>query len=210
MGNHGDKRSPFSSTAGQHVRRSGPTCVRGLPNWCSKTVAAGPHGPLSLHTARTVRCSFPEGTIMKNPRRDGGLLDKAMPYVGLITSVYLLVQGLRLYRSGSSVLWALGAGAVLLIACFDVYRQLRKRRDRARARYSSDVPQPQQPSSSGSAPPRPRSGRYGRRWPFWLELRIRRCPCPIRARRGGEPRSTTGAKASSRFPRGPRFRCSAR
>lgn len=66
---------------------------------------------------------------MKNPFIDGGLLDRAMPYVGLITSVYLLVQGLRLYRSGSSVLWALGAGVLMLIAGLDIYRQLRTRRD---------------------------------------------------------------------------------
>lgn len=99
---------------------------------------------------------------MKNPLKDGGLLDKAMPYIGLITSVYLLVQGLRLYSSGSSAMWALAAGAMFLVASIDVYRQVRQRRGRMRARYSTEVPQPQQRSSSNDAPPGSRSGRYDR------------------------------------------------
>ena len=64
---------------------------------------------------------------MKGPSMHGGSLNKAMPYIGLITSIYLLVQGLRLYLRGSTILWALAAGTVFLIACFDIYRQLRQR-----------------------------------------------------------------------------------
>ncbi|MFD4527388.1 hypothetical protein ACFWP7_26340 [Streptomyces sp. NPDC058470] len=65
---------------------------------------------------------------MKNPFDDGGPLDRAMPYIGLAASTCLLVQGVRLYISGSTILWALAAGAVFLAASFDIYRSLRKPR----------------------------------------------------------------------------------
>lgn len=68
------------------------------------------------------------GTPLKNPFDDGGLLDRAMPYIGLAASTYLLIQGLRLYISGSTILWTLAAGAVFLTACFDIFRSLRKQR----------------------------------------------------------------------------------
>ncbi|MFJ9345364.1 hypothetical protein [Streptomyces sp. NPDC101237] len=65
---------------------------------------------------------------MKNPFGSGGLLNKAMPYIGLAVSIYLLVQGVRLYLRGSTIVWVLAAGVVFFIACSDIYRQLRQRR----------------------------------------------------------------------------------
>lgn len=68
------------------------------------------------------------GAIMKNPFASGGLLDKAMPYISFVVSINLLVQGVRLYLRGSTILWALAAGVVFFNACFGMYRQLQQRR----------------------------------------------------------------------------------
>ncbi|MEU6090949.1 hypothetical protein ABZ865_30020 [Streptomyces sp. NPDC047085] len=66
--------------------------------------------------------------IMKNPFETGGLLDKAMPYTRIVLLIGLLVQGVRWYLHGSSILWALAAGVVLLSVFFDLYRQFQLRR----------------------------------------------------------------------------------
>ncbi|MFK4224733.1 hypothetical protein [Streptomyces sp. NPDC019890] len=68
---------------------------------------------------------------MENPFRDGGPADKAMPYVSLIVSANLLVLGVKMHGEGASPLWPLGAGVLVLLACHEIYRQIRSRRDLA-------------------------------------------------------------------------------
>jgi len=68
---------------------------------------------------------------MENPFRDGGPAERAMPYVSLIVSSNLMALGVKMYKEGASPLWPLGAGLMVLLACHEIYRQLRSRRDRA-------------------------------------------------------------------------------
>ncbi|WP_406402727.1 hypothetical protein OH805_26045 [Streptomyces sp. NBC_00879] len=68
---------------------------------------------------------------MENPFRNGGPADKTMPYVSLIVSANLLALGVMMYGEGASPLWPLGAGVMVLLACHEIYRQIRSRRGRA-------------------------------------------------------------------------------
>ncbi|MFF3397159.1 hypothetical protein ACFYW6_01355 [Streptomyces sp. NPDC002659] len=72
-----------------------------------------------------------ERAIMENPFRNGGPADKAMPYVSLIVSANLLAMGVMMYGEGASPLWPLAGGVLVLLACHEIYRQIRSRRDRA-------------------------------------------------------------------------------
>ncbi|WP_030274543.1 hypothetical protein [Streptomyces sp. NRRL B-24484] len=67
---------------------------------------------------------------MKNPLRDGGVLDRAMPYCQLVLSAGLLIGGLELRRRGGSGLWAVGAGVLMALACYAIHQQVRSRRRR--------------------------------------------------------------------------------
>ncbi|MEV7182130.1 hypothetical protein [Kitasatospora sp. NPDC093679] len=64
---------------------------------------------------------------MENPFRDGGPLDKAMPYCQSALAVALLGDGLSRWRHGGSVLWALLGGLLMALACYEIYKQLRSR-----------------------------------------------------------------------------------
>lgn len=72
--------------------------------------------------------------IMGRPRRDGGLfgkLERSVPYVCFAVGVCLVVWGIHRYLHGSTSYRAVSGVVLVVLAGWDIYKDLRERRDRA-------------------------------------------------------------------------------
>lgn len=56
------------------------------------------------------------------------MINVLIEYVGLVVSVFLLVDGVTEYRRGGSVWWPLLGVALVLTAVYSIYRETRTRR----------------------------------------------------------------------------------
>lgn len=67
---------------------------------------------------------------MRNPFRDGGLLDKVMPFLLFAYGVGVMLKGVSVIRHGGSVWWIAAGGSILLLACRNAYLLIREMRNK--------------------------------------------------------------------------------